>query len=414
MKIRSSHLVTGILVVLGVLVVAAIWRGRSLETKPMGGNATDAFLSQVKDIREKGQGSSVREGLVQSADIAMTKRAQLELVEKVVNLGTIPRTGKSEKRVPLRNKGEVPLEISEVRTSCGCTQGYFERTAVRADGKKVTTINPGEQMDLIVSVDPALIHGFYSHKALTLFSNDPVTPHQVLEVIAEVDPEFTIEPDPINFGTVQRGVPAEVRARIRQVIDEPLEISSVQMRDTPSGNAKRAGMKEPFINLELIKLPEAEWKTPGHGEWDLVVRLSPNAPAGDIFDVLWMVTNLERVKEVEVEIHGKVESFFDVDPPNFGVRNVASPGQENVAEATVMSESPIEVSDLSVTGGDLSVEAVPRPVPNQVDIFLSVLPDAKPGLKNEVVSFTVKSGDKVGKHTMRAYVSIQAKPPAAQ
>lgn len=73
------------------------------------------------------------------------KGADIEFVEKVVDLGTLAQDDdKQHVRLSFRNRGDVPLVITEVRTSCSCTTIKYDRKPVQ----------PGESGVLNITVDP--------------------------------------------------------------------------------------------------------------------------------------------------------------------------------------------------------------------------------------------------------------------
>ena len=418
MKIRSSHLAFGIIAVIVAIFVFALTRSsKSPQPSPIQSN-TDSFLSQVHRIREAGGGSKIKDGLVPSTDVDISGRRVLKFSESPVEMGTIANDRIAEKQIIVENPGELPIEVLEIRTSCHCTEGKFELAALGADGRRVTTIGPHRQSTLIVSVDPARVPGFSSHKELTLVTNDPVNSEYTLEVISQVDPEFSMDPEVLDFGTIQRGTQAEIRAVVRQLTDKPLDIIEVKQNKAPDKSKQQTLMNESPVEVELVRRPENQWKSPGHVEWDVLARLSPTSPPGKLHEQFWLFTNLKRSPEFEFNypfwVDGIVEAFYVVNTASIGARSVATPGQSRVAEATVSAGVPITVTDVNVTGEDLIVEVAPQSEPNNVDIFLSVSPDAKPGLKNEVVSFTVSDGERPNQHTMRAYVSVQSQAPPAQ
>lgn len=409
MKLRSSHLVAGILAVVAVIFVLALVRSSQAPPAEPGASNTDKFLSQVDRIRESGGGSRQETGLVPSAEVDLTKREELQFSESPVEMGTIPNDKIAEKHITVKNPGGLPIDVLDIRTSCGCTQGKFEESTVGPDGRRTSTIQPHSEATLIVTVDPAGVHGFHSRKMLTLMTNDPVNSQYQLVVAAHIEQEFVLEPEEIRFGTVQAGIPAEVHIVIRQVTDEPMDINAAQVPNAPP--VKGEPPTEPKITLELGKRPEAEWKTPGHQEWDLFVRLKPDAPVGDIEEEVWLVTNLKRVTDLTFRVTGKSVTFYNVAPANLGARNVAKPGDTRVSKATVSAGVPITVSDATVSGSDVTLEVVPQSNGKQVDIYLNVSPDAAPGLKNEAVSFTISDGERTVSHSMRAFVSVQTEKP---
>ena len=62
--------------------------------------------------------------------------AQLELSSKVVDLGTLSQSDDKQRVVvAYRNVGDVPLVVTEVRTSCSCTSSIYDRKRVMPDAE---------------------------------------------------------------------------------------------------------------------------------------------------------------------------------------------------------------------------------------------------------------------------------------
>lgn len=73
------------------------------------------------------------------------KGADIEFSEKVVDLGVLAQDDdKQILRLAFKNTGDVPLVITEVRTSCSCTTVKYARKPVM----------PGEEGALNITVDP--------------------------------------------------------------------------------------------------------------------------------------------------------------------------------------------------------------------------------------------------------------------
>lgn len=82
------------------------------------------------------------------------KGAEIEFSTKVVDLGTLSREDdKQIVRLSFTNVGDVPLVVTEVRTTCSCT-------TIQHDRKKVL---PSERGVLTITMDPskAPVGSFY-------------------------------------------------------------------------------------------------------------------------------------------------------------------------------------------------------------------------------------------------------------
>lgn len=87
--------------------------------------------------------------------------AEIEFQTKVIDLGTLFRDDdKQIVRLSFTNTGDVPLVITEVRTSCSCTTVKYDRHPVKA----------GERGTLNITMDPSKAPkgGFY--RVLQVFS----------------------------------------------------------------------------------------------------------------------------------------------------------------------------------------------------------------------------------------------------
>ncbi len=410
MKVRSSQVVLAIIILVGCVVTAAVLRSQGSKKS----ESTDDFLKEVEQLRDAGQGSKESAGIVRSREVDMANRPKIELTIQDLEMGLIPNNQKSTKRTPVKNTGTVPLEISEVRSSCVCTAGVFEEQIARADGKKITVIPPGQERDLIVSVDPALVHGFFADRTLTLHSNDPVTPQYSIIVKSKIEPEFTMVPDRLDFGIVPRGSEQEARAIIRQLQEAPMEITGVQIAEETDAKPRNEKSMAQFITMELQKRPADQWQSPSKAEWEIVAKLAPETPIGNIYQVFSVQSNVARVPTIDSVMEGLITSFYLVDPLNISVRNPVAPGQKDVAFVTVTSQIPIEISQATITGSDLEVSVKPGDVPGKKEIYLSVKPEATAGLKTEYISFQITGAGKTLVHKMRALASVATETPVAQ
>lgn len=84
-------------------------------------------------------------GLVSPLYADEPKGADIEFAEKLIDLGVLAQDDdKQMLRVSFRNTGDVPLVVTEVRTSCSCTTIKYDRKPVI----------PGESGVLNITVDP--------------------------------------------------------------------------------------------------------------------------------------------------------------------------------------------------------------------------------------------------------------------
>jgi len=99
----------------------------------------------------------------------------LKLSKYNYNFGTIKEGEKKEAIIKVSNIGTSPLEIKNIRTSCGCT-------AALMNNKK---LKPNESDNLKIIFDSKNMEGDVA-RTITLTTNDPKNPNKVIVIIAKV------------------------------------------------------------------------------------------------------------------------------------------------------------------------------------------------------------------------------------
>src|SRR5271154_3199424 len=94
----------------------------------------------------------------------------------------------------IKNTGEGYLEITGVKTSCGCTTGEPSKMHVA----------PGETSDIAVSFDTHFQKG-HQVRTITAFTNDPNNPQVAMTMQGIVKKQVEAVPGEVAFGDVKRG-----------------------------------------------------------------------------------------------------------------------------------------------------------------------------------------------------------------
>lgn len=90
------------------------------------------------------------------------KGADIEFQTNVVDLGELSHDDdKQVVRLAYTNTGDLPLVVTEVRTSCTCT-------TVQCDRKKVM---PGERGSIVITMDPAKAPEGSFYRVLQVYSS---------------------------------------------------------------------------------------------------------------------------------------------------------------------------------------------------------------------------------------------------
>ena len=94
----------------------------------------------------------------------------------------------------IKNQGQGYLDISGVKTSCGCTTGQPSKMHVA----------PGETTDIAVSFDTHFQKG-HQVRTITAFTNDPKNPQVAMTMQGIVKKQVEAVPNEVSFGDVKRG-----------------------------------------------------------------------------------------------------------------------------------------------------------------------------------------------------------------
>ncbi len=364
MRVRSSHIVGIVFLVIVAFVIAAALLDRGRETPGTGAAA------------------------------ALQGPPAIRLERDTLNMGVISNTEPTTMPFTVRNVGGQPLRILSASGSCPCTWAEVEDREVP----------PGGSTTLHVTMDPFQIAGFESSKSVSIRSNDPARRVTVFKVVCEVEPEFYLEPLSLDFGERVKGDEAEVSMMLRQVREEPVEIVRL----------KHAGREPEGVEITYEKLPEETWQTPGKAEWRITARLKPDVPAGKIIHYFDIITNVERLASgMRTAVTGQISTFYRLVPTSVLPLQAISPGQTDAGVVTVSSDSPIAVSDVAFTDPRLTATVRSEDEGRRAVISIGASQDAEPGRLDGRVSFTVAGPDQTVQESLRLMGVVRARPEPA-
>ena len=227
-----------------------------------------------------------------AAKAAETPQPAIDIVNKIKDFGTVPKGEKIKAIFEVRNTGKAPLEISQVRPTCGCTVANFDHT-----------VAPGGTGKITAEVDTTGFTGPIS-KAVLVFSNDPATPQVNLVIKADVRAFVEVLPRPlVIFRNVLQGEPAS----------EKLVLASADGSDfkVESAAATSGG---PY-QLSYSELPDKERIPDRKGsQWELTVTVPANAPEGMLNQKIVVKTTSPKAPEVTINVTGAVRPVVQVDP----------------------------------------------------------------------------------------------------
>lgn len=109
-------------------------------------------LAQVKDAKTA------------KAEVAKVVKSKLVCENPDANLGKVPQNIPATAVYKLKNMGDKPIMITNVRTSCGCTSKSYSKEPIK----------PGESTTVEASYNARSLGNFY--KTVTVTTNEGIAP----------------------------------------------------------------------------------------------------------------------------------------------------------------------------------------------------------------------------------------------
>lgn len=229
----------------------------------------------------------------------------------------------------IKNNGHGYLDISGVKTSCGCTTGNPSKTHVA----------PGDESEIAVSFDTHFQKG-HQVRTITAFTNDPDNPQVAMTMQGIVKKQVEAEPGEISFGNVKRGT-----EETRQLVVNDLN---------PHGPFQVGPVSNSNSSIKVVQEKRPDGK-PGAL---LKVSLLKTMPVGPFDDTIKITTN--RVP-LQVDVFGAVTGDLSIDPAqvSFGI---VPRGQDVVRIFKLSNQGPHPVKILEVASSSSAVAATAEPV----------------------------------------------------
>ncbi len=231
----------------------------------------------------------------------------------------------------VKNNGQGYLDITGVKTSCGCTTGQPSKMHVA----------PGDTSDIAVSFDTHFQKG-HQVRTITAFTNDPDNPQVAMTMQGIVKKQVEAQPGEISFGTdIKRGT-----EDTREILVNDLNPARGTFSVGPVSNSNSS------IKVEQMKRPDGK---PGAL---LKVSLLKTMPTGPFDDTIKITNN--RVP-LQVDVFGTVTGDLNVDPAqvSFGL---APRGQDVVRIFKLSNQGKRPIKVLDVASSSPAVGAVAEPV----------------------------------------------------
>lgn len=291
--------------------------------------------------------------------------------EKVKDFGLVVKGEKIRATFEVRNTGTAPLEISQVRPTCGCTVADFDRT-----------VPPGGKGKIVAEVDTTDFTGPIS-KAVLVYTNDPAMPSMTLVVKADVQAFIDVVPRSFVRFNVLQGEAAEEKVVL--VPSQPVDFKVLAVE---TGTAP---VTATFRKLEGSELIQGR----NQPQWEVSFKVPANAPEGPVNQKVTVKTTAEKSPNVTVTLTGVVRPIIQVVPPTVDLGTV--PNDAPVGRALLLINNR-QNHDLQIANAKVSSE-----------LFSAEVTPLQPGQRYQV-AVTLKAGAPKGTH--KTTLVIETNDPA--
>jgi hypothetical protein len=275
----------------------------------------------------------------------------IDIAEKIKDFGTVAKGDKIKATFQVRNTGTAPLEIGQVRPTCGCTVASFDHS-----------VAPGATGKIDAEVDTAGFSGPIT-KAVLVFSNDPTNPQVNLVIKADVKAFIDVLPRPlIIFRSVLQGEPAT----------EKLTLVSTDGSDFKIEGASASG--GPY-QLSYRELPAKERIAERKGsQWELTVTIPATAPEGMLNQKIVVKTTAPKAPEVAINVTGAVRPVVQVIPPDVNFGTVAGDALigHNVLIINNRQGAELQLTDVKVDNPNFTTEVIPLQAGQRFQVAVSM------------------------------------------
>jgi hypothetical protein len=280
-------------------------------------------------------------------------------VEPIKDFQIVPKGEWIHHEFRIRNEGNAPLELTDVRPACGCTVAEFDRK-----------IAPGQTGAVKVKVETSSFTGPIA-KPISVFTNDPKNPKIELTVKADVKPYLGVEPGYARFIYVQ----GEDIRPINQVLwsQDGLDFNVVSVKAPYE-----------YVDVKYREARPEERNDEATGrQWTVEVHLDPLAPIGALRDYVEVVLDHPKQKSVRLPLSGFVRPRQHVTPQeiDFGTVDGGSLPLQRVVTFTNFITKGIAVTraETGFDGLQVDVQEVGRKDGHRFELVLTIGPGMPKG-----------------------------------
>ena len=276
------------------------------------------------------------------------------------DFGVIARGSQLKHAFKFTNIYKVPLDITEVRVSCGC---------VKAESS-VKTVQPGESAAININMDARQFNGSKTVRVYVTVGPKFIST-ATLTVNANARGDVAFSPNEIDFGNLQRGQTPSKTIDI-EYTGSLVDWRVVEIFKDPSA---------PF-DLKVEALPRLVNAAARRG-YRLTATLKADAPTGSFKQEVILKTNDASAATVPFNVVGGVQASLSVSPNPILV-NGMKVGESVTKKVFVRSAKPFKILSVEGQGEGVTVD-VPTRQDNSLVLTVTIAPTKAGALRRPLM-----------------------------
>jgi len=258
---------------------------------------------------------------------------QLSVPQPRRDLGPLTAGDTAEAEFAFANTGDLPLAITHVAVSCGCTTTSYP-----------PSLRPGEKGALKVKLASSALWSGIVEKQITIHSNDPAQPEMKLDLVADMRPLFRFDPpNPLSINYRKGDVLRQI-VSITAAADATVAVTGA----TPAGSGTEARL-----------LPRQSCDPPGVARVEVTVR--PPAQGGDFSTSVILQTSHVRVPTVPLVLMAVSQDAITVSPSFLYLGSLRAPTKSGEERLLILFKRSGAFRVLAVRTGTPVLQAALRP-----------------------------------------------------
>ncbi len=264
----------------------------------------------------------------------------------------------------IKNVGDKPLNVLNVKPSCGCTLA----------GKYDKLIAPGATGKIPVSVNSTKLFGKFK-KTIRVTTNDPTNQNATLSISGVIKHFVTVAPRSANFRQIKPAEEKDFTLKLTNNGEQPLELTLSKPQIGPS------------LTAELVE------KVPGK-EFELIVHARPPYKEGRLSGAINIKTNNPKQNDLKIRISGTALARLDIKPKQLVISRPKPNEFTQTFTVTNFGNSPVHLLDATVNDDQLSLETKEIEPGKKYEVALKMPAGYKPDIAGKTLTLTFDDSEK--------------------